>query len=244
MQYGCGWGYSAVADPAKIFCCDRVDEEGTRGHKFYWHVNANYLYLNDNLSDLLHQAYLHNPSFGGNADPLGESRPSFAQHGDAINVDWDWTNVPVPKTYGEIGGIVGMADGWNHSVFKPPCFYINTFGFAKAGTGALDSPLPQGQGKASVTFYQLITPETETTTHFFKLVACDWTAEMLKRLWPTVEAVNSEDNWACEEQQRMDDLNPEAPRHAIATDRAVLAMRRVVERLYHEEQGVAKRNIA
>lgn len=240
-RYGAVWlwtGDPVLADASTIFACDLVDAAGVHGHKFYWHVNANYLYLNDNLSDLLHQAYLHNPSFGGNADPLGERHPTFSQRGDEIYVDWDWANVPVPLTYGQIGGINGLADGWNHSIFKPPCFYVNSFGFAKAETGGLNSDLPQGAGKAGVTFYQLITPETECTTHFFKLVHCEWTPEMLSKLWPTVEAVNGEDNWACEEQQRMDNLNPLAPKQAIPTDRAVLAMRRVVERLYEAEQSV------
>lgn len=241
-RYGAVWiwmGEPLRADVSKIFACDLVDDAGKNGHHFYWHVKANYLYLNDNLSDLLHQAYLHNPSFGGNADPLGETRPTFRQQGDEIFVDWDWVNVPVPKTYGEIGGITGLADGWNHSVFRPPCFYVNTFGFAQAETGGLNSVHAQGDGKANVTFYQLITPETESTTHFFKLVHCEWTSAMMAKLWPTVEAVNAEDNWACEEQQKMDDLNPRASRHAISTDLAVLAMRRIVEKRYQEEQTPA-----
>jgi Vanillate O-demethylase oxygenase C-terminal domain len=129
-----------------------------------------------------------------------------------------------------------LADGWNHSVYVPPCFYVNSFGFADAGTGGIDSDRPQGNGKASARFYQLITPETDRTTHFFKLVHCEWPRKMLPNLAPIVEAVNFEDNWACEEQQKMQDLDPNTPRHAIPTDRAVLAMRKVVEQLYNEEQ--------
>ena len=238
-RYGAVWvwmGEPGLADEAKIFDCNRVGLQGETGHKFYWHVKSNYLYLNDNLSDLLHQAYLHNPSFGGNADPLANTRPSFEQRGDRIHVDWEWRNVPVPNTFGDIGGIVGLADGWNYSLYVPPCFYINSFGFAAAGTGGIDSKRPQGAGKASSTFYQLITPETRRTTHFFKLVNCEWPTSALPRLRPTVESVNLEDNWACEEQQRMEDINPAAPRHAIPSDKAVLAMRRIVERLYAEEQ--------
>ena len=241
-RYGAVWlwmGDPALADEAKIFDCGRVGASGENGHKFYWHVKANYLYLNDNLSDLLHQAYLHNPSFGGNADPLGATRPSFEQRGERIHVDWVWNKVPVPATFGEIGGITGLADGWNYSVYEPPCFYINTFGFAAAGTGGIKSERPQGAGKASSTFYQLITPETARSTHFFKLVHCEWPAAALPKLRPTVEAVNLEDNWACEEQQKMEDLNPAAPRNSIPSDKAVLAMRRIVERRYREEQAGA-----
>jgi phenylpropionate dioxygenase-like ring-hydroxylating dioxygenase large terminal subunit len=239
-RYGAVWlwmGDPELADASKIFDCSPIAQSGEGGHKFYWHVKANYLYLNDNLSDLLHQAYLHNPSFGGNADPLGATSPTFVQRADRIQVDWDWQNVPVPKTYGNIGGFDGLADGWNHSLFVPPCFYVNSFGFAEAGAGGIDSARHQGSGKASAVFFQLITPETERTTHFFKLVHCEWPRKMLPNLAPIVEAVNYEDNWACEEQQKMLDLDPTAPRHAIPTDRAVIAMRKIVERLYEEEQG-------
>jgi phenylpropionate dioxygenase-like ring-hydroxylating dioxygenase large terminal subunit len=237
-RYGAVWvwmGEPARAEPSNIFACSLIDPSGCNGHRFYWHVKANYLYLNDNLSDLLHQAYLHNPSFGGNTDPLGETKPEYAQEDDRIRVDWSWSNVPAPTTYANIGRIKGLADGWNYSAFEPPCFYVNQFGFAEAGTGGLHSNLPQGSGKASATFYQLITPETDRTTHFFKLVHCEWPSDVLPRLSAIVEAVNQEDNWACEEQQRMEDINPAAPRHAIHTDRAVYAMRKVVERLYRDE---------
>jgi len=37
----------------------------------------------------------------------------------------------------------------------------------------------------------------------------------------------------------MEEQDPSSARHAIPSDRAVLAMRRVVERLYNSEQRVA-----
>jgi phenylpropionate dioxygenase-like ring-hydroxylating dioxygenase large terminal subunit len=242
-RYGAVWiwmGDPELADETKIFDCGRVGLNCEKGQKFYWHVNANYLYLNDNLSDLLHQAFLHNPSFGGNANPLGGARPKFSQDGDRIYVDWDWYDLPAPATFAQVGGIDGLADGWNHSVYVPPCFYVNTFGFATAGTGAINSNRPQGAGKASTTFYQLITPETERTTHFFKLTGCDWPQELRARFYEVTEAVNREDNWACEEQQKMEDHDPSSKRHVIPSDRAVLAMRRIVERLYNDEARAAR----
>jgi len=238
-RYGAVWiwmGQRERADASKIFTCDPVDSNGDNASRYYWHVKANYLFLNDNLSDLLHQAYLHDPSFGGNAYNLGETRPIFAQEGDRITINWDWSRVPVPPTYGELGGISGLADGWNHSEYLPPCFYINTFGFAVAGSGGVESPHPQGSGKLLMSFFQLITPETERTTHFFKLVHCEL-PQMLDRMKPTIEAVNAEDNWACEEQQKMEDLDPTVPRQAIPTDAGVIAMRRIIERLVRSEQA-------
>jgi phenylpropionate dioxygenase-like ring-hydroxylating dioxygenase large terminal subunit len=76
------------------------------------------------------------------------------------------------------------------------------FGFSKADSGDIDSHLPEGAGKVTVAFYQLIAPETKRSTHFFKLGHCEWPKELLPKLLPTVEAVNDEDNRACEEQKK------------------------------------------
>lgn len=237
-RYGAVWiwiGDPVKADPDTIFECDEVPASGG-GHRFYFRVKANYLLLNDNLSDLLHQAYLHNPSFGGNANPLGEFAPSVLQEGNRITVKWDWKDVVAPGAFAEAGNISGKADGWNHSCFSPPSFYSNRPGFAAAGTGGFESPLPQGAGKIGFTVYQLITPETEKTTHFFKIVACQWPDHLLPKLSPFIVDVNKEDIWACEEQQRMADLAPNSSMHAIATDAPVVRMRQILQRLHAEEQ--------
>ena len=152
-RYGALWvwmGEAAQADPAKIFRLADVPEAGG-GHPFYFHVKANYLLINDNLSDLLHQAYLHNPSFGGNANPLGEFVPEVQNEGARMVVRWDWKDVQAPGAFAETGRIQDLADGWNYSQFEPPSFYINQPGFATAGTGGLQSVLPQGNGKISFT---------------------------------------------------------------------------------------------
>ncbi len=237
-RYGALWvwmGAPERADPARIFECAEIAHAGG-GHQFYFHVKANYLYINDNLSDLLHQAYLHNPSFGGNTESLGEFQPSIREEGDRIRVQWDWANVTAPGAFAEVGRIDGPADGWNHSLFVPPSFYINQPGFARAGSGGKASTLPQGDGKCGFTVYQLITPETERSTHFFKIVACDWPAALLPKLERFIVDVNVEDIWACEEQQRMADLDPTAPMVAIPTDVPVVKMRHTIRRLVTQEQ--------
>lgn len=244
-RYGAVWiwmGDSALADESKIFACTLTDSRGADGERFYFHVNSNYLYLNDNLSDLLHQAFLHEPSFGGNTQSLGEAIPAII-HGEQTHVNWDWANVGPPGFFADVGGIVGEADGWNHSTYQPPSFYINEVGFADAGTGGVSSPRSAGDGKLCFTVYQLITPETERSTHFFKIIHSDWPAKFLPKFRPYFEAVNLEDIWACEEQQKMQDLHP-APMSMIPTDTAVASMRRSLERLQHAEAQRSGSNVA
>jgi phenylpropionate dioxygenase-like ring-hydroxylating dioxygenase large terminal subunit len=242
-RYGAVWvwmGAPEAADASLVFECPRVDHDGHNGHKFYFHVKSNYLYLNDNLSDLLHQAYLHNPSFGGNTHSLGEVIPAVERRNGSILVHWDWDNVPAPGLFAEAGRIEGLADGWNHSTYRPPSFYINDVGFADAGTGKRNSNRPQGAGKLGFTVHQLITPETERSTHFFKIVHCDWPDALLPRLSEFIDAVNREDIWACEEQQRMEDLDPAAPMATIPTDKAVVEMRRALAALQETETRGAR----
>ena len=80
-RYGAVWLWMGDAEKADPKISGRRSAESGGGHHFYFHVKANYLLLNDNLSDLLHQAYLHNPSFGGDANPLGEFAPEMQARG-------------------------------------------------------------------------------------------------------------------------------------------------------------------
>ncbi|MEQ8321875.1 MAG: aromatic ring-hydroxylating dioxygenase subunit alpha [Rhodospirillales bacterium] len=237
-RYGAVWvwpGDEKQANEALIPVCDKLDVSGANGHMFYFNIKSNYLYLNDNLSDLLHQAYLHNPSFGGDTQSLGETIPNVEYDGDKMMVRWDWTGVPAPGQFKNLGHIDDIADGWNHSIFIAPSFYINEVGFARNGTGGKESKLPAGDGKLGLTIYQLITPETERSTHFFKVVHVDWPKEIMGALHDFIRDVNEEDLWACEEQQRMSDLDPDHPMLTIPTDRAVIEMRKVVQDLYDAE---------
>jgi hypothetical protein len=95
--------------------------------------------------------------------------------------------------------------------------------------------MPQGAGKISFTVNQLITPETERTTHFFKIVACDWPDRLLPQLDRFIVDVNKEDIWACEEQQKVADQYPDAPMTAIPTDLPVVKMRQTIRRLEAEQ---------
>jgi vanillate O-demethylase monooxygenase subunit len=229
-------GDPALADPATIFRCELIAEDGSNGTPYYFYVKSSYLYINDNLSDLLHQAYLHNPSFGGNTESLGESIPSVIEEGNRIRVHWDWDDVVPPGMFAELGRLGERADGWNHSLYQVPSFYINSVGFANAGTGRQESSLPQGAGKLTFTIHQLITPETARTTHFFKIVHFNWPAELMPSADRVITPVNLEDIWACEEQQKMDEQLPNATMSLLPTDKAVAAMRRAIRERQAEEQ--------
>jgi phenylpropionate dioxygenase-like ring-hydroxylating dioxygenase large terminal subunit len=241
-RYGAIWiwmGDPKLADPAKILDCKLMDPAGRDGSRVYLHVNANYMFISDNLCDLLHVAFLHN-SGRKNSSSIGNTlmengKLDAGQRGESVVADWTWTAVPTPPTWRRLGTIGERADGWILSTFVPPSFLINPIGFAEAGTGGIDSPLPQGRGKFSFTNYQCITPETERSTHFFKLVAHQWPADLIPHGVEMIKNVNAEDIWAMELQQQALDRDPTASMRPIPSDEGVIMMRRLMDRLLREE---------
>jgi len=242
-RYGAVWiwmGEPKLADPAAILDCKLLDPAGSDCTRVYLHVKANYMFINDNLCDLLHVAFLHNAA-RKNSSSIGNTlmengKLEVGQRGDRIFADWVWTDVPTPPTWRRLGNIGERADGWILSTFIAPSFLVNPIGFAEAGTGGIKSPRPEGRGKFSFTLYQCITPETERSTHFFKLMAHPgWTPEMAQQGIELIKTVNAEDIWAMELQQQALDRDPEAVMHAIPSDGGVIRMRRLMKRLFKEE---------
>ncbi len=243
-RYGAIWiwmGDAELADPAKILDCKLMDPAGRDGSRVYLYVKANYMFINDNLCDLLHVAFLNN-SARKNSSSMGNTvmengKLEVGQKGERVFADWVWTDVPTPPTWQRLGNIGARADGWILSTFVPPSFLINPIGFAERGSGGIECPLPQGRGKFSFTNYQCITPETERSTHFFNLVAHKWPPELEPAGVEMIRNVNAEDIWAMELQQQELDRDPDAQMHAIPSDAGVIKMRRLMERLLKEEAG-------
>jgi len=214
-RYGAIWiwiGDADRADASEIPECARLDPEGRDGSRIYLYVKANYMFINDNLCDLLHIAYLHNAdrrseaAIGADGMELGAL--DVGETDGRIHANWTWHNIPPPPRWRQLGNIKGMADGWVLSSFVPPSFFVNPTGFADAGTGGPESTVPQGAGQFSFTLYQCITPETERSTHFFKLMAHRWDPAMAENGVELIRTVNAEDIWAMELQQASIDRDP------------------------------------
>ena len=69
-----------------------------------------------------------------------------------------------PPTYKKVGGFSGNVDRWQIIDFAPPAFLRLDVGATPTGTGA-----PEGKRVSGISMRNLnaITPETETTTHYF-----------------------------------------------------------------------------
>jgi vanillate O-demethylase monooxygenase subunit len=166
-RHGALWiwmGDAAQADAAKLPDFGDTDErEGWSRIEGYLHVEANYQLMIDNLLDLSHVPFLH-PFLGGGAPPPPEFRPDIRmeQKGDtvvAINEFHSMPNTPLYQMLWERGAPPALTDMRANMRWNPPSTLL-------LDTGATPVDQPRDQGPSAPSSHWL-TPETETTTHYF-----------------------------------------------------------------------------
>ena len=200
----------------------------------YLHVEANYQLISDNLLDLTHGQYLH-PMFANAAGPA-----TFEPYQDADeNTVWAkfFRRSQYPNKYFQFLGYPAdkLGDHRNCMRWNAPAVLLLDVGMT--GVGA---PVSEG---ISIPTAHLLTPETETTTHYFWAMARDFRLEddelSRKLLEVGIAIFNDEDKPMVEAQQRAlgnsDDLLSLRP-VMLATDGPSVRARRIVSRLIGDEQ--------
>ena len=136
----------------------------------YIHLNSNYQFLIDNLLDLTHVTYVHKNTLAG--DPREATTPTKTERlPDGVRVGrWMLDFVP-PPLFARAGNFTSNVDRWQFVTWKPPSTVYLDVGCAKAGTGA-----PQGDRSQGISIWSshLVTPETETSTHYLFCFARDF----------------------------------------------------------------------
>lgn len=192
------------------------------------------MFLHDNLLDLSHVSFLHHDTIGGAG--VATTQPEILesdQHIEVIRrVKGDVVeHLPMAKTI----GMVGLVDRTLPQWFYPPSFHITGSDFASAENGG-ERP---GHVYGSLRVLHGITPETESTTHYFWGFSRSFRtddAELTARMKAYISATVEQDKVgtaACEQMvNNGGSLAPEI--HAIA-DRAGLQGRRLIARLVAAE---------
>lgn len=245
-----GWVFFWPGDPAQAdedllpdYPIRNQDEDWVRvqGQTY---VKAGYRLVLDNLLDLSHLTYVHG-STTGNRDVAEAADLTTDLEGDTVRVTRWMEDITPALAFREYGGFEGNIDRWQMSHFIPPSYININNGAVDAGTGADRETRNSDQGRWGFVVYHAMTPETETTTHQFWTVAGhrEKVPEAMEDLFhEQMNGVLKEDLDVYEAQQRAIDLDPEAinrdanPRGTIPADEGLLAMRRVLRRLYGEEQ--------
>jgi vanillate O-demethylase monooxygenase subunit len=232
-------GEASLADEATIADFHQFGTTGRfKSVEGYLHVAAHYQLISDNLLDLTHGQYLH-PMFKNAAGPAvfepyrdGDPRTVWARfHRKAQhpNKYFQFLGYPADK----------LGDHRNFMRWNPPAVLL-----LDVGMTGVDAPVGEG---ISIPTAHLLTPETETTTHYLWAMARDFRLDdeaLSKQLLELgVSIFNNEDKPMIEAQQRAvggcDDLLALKP-VLLATDAPSVKARRIVSRLLSEEQARAQ----
>ena len=142
-----------------------------------------------------------------------------------------------PPTFKKVGNFTGKVDRWQIIDFVPPAFLRLDVGATPTGTGAPEGKRVGGIGMRNL---NAITPETETTSHYFWGQAHDFdvkNAETTEKIFEQIKTAFLEDVAVFSAQQRNLNMIPNPPQIDINADAGTIAARRILGRLYDEEQG-------
>ena len=197
----------------------------------YWHVRANYELLNDIQLDATHATYVHPATFGSEA--IQETPPKVRRDGGRLEIHRWILDKPAPPIWAAAKDFAGPVDRWILASFEPPSSCHFDIGAADAGTGAPEGDRTHGVSNRTV---HLMTPETETTTHYFWAFGRNYRLDdeaLSEKIHGSIGATFEEDVEVVEAQQRSHargngaqiDVNADTP--TIQARRLVEEMRRV-----------------
>jgi phenylpropionate dioxygenase-like ring-hydroxylating dioxygenase large terminal subunit len=141
-----------------------LDRDGWTTQNAQFYAKCNYRLLIDNLLDVTHLTYAHKSTIGA-AGVTDAADVKYERDGEKVSIDrWMMDIAPAPA-HVRATGYNGNVDRWQRIEFTPPGFVWLKVGVAKAGTGAREGDL-SGALMNRHTLH-VITPETETTSHYF-----------------------------------------------------------------------------
>lgn len=155
------WGADAAsADPDAIpdFSCVR-DQPGRKVLRGYTHVRAPYEYCTDNLLDLSHIEFVHTGTFGGEG-VIFAGQHEVIDEGDTLHSNWWMPNVPAPAPSRPPFAEGQLTDHWLDMRWNAPASMRLDLGATLPGH-------PKSEGHDIGGQAHIVTPETETTCHYF-----------------------------------------------------------------------------
>lgn len=227
-----------------------MDDWGDKGTYFY--VKCDYRLIIDNLLDLSHLAFVHASTIGNSAVAEAAKIKALRTDDTATTARWTIGKEPPPTYQKMVGWPEGtMVDRWQIIEFSKPgavrLFTGAAPGAAKGedfGFTDIDLPVPEN----GFAFHNLnfVTPETETTTHYFwsnayNLPGQPITEEMTEMQYNQIFTAFHQD-WEVfnKQQQNWDD------RPVIDTiqDASSIAARKLIDKWLAEEQDMSSEAVA
>lgn len=228
------------ADEALIPATTGPDDPDWFMHKGFLDYAANYLLIDDNLSDLGHIAYTHQNSFaGGRSDAyFNQPRVQLIDRGVRIT-RWN-TNAP-RRVYQKSDA--EFFDQFMTYDFVVPGVLMMYQGMYPAGSAeACDfGPVREDMAPDTAAFTsQAVTPMTDATSRYFfawgpRMVEHEDNPQIVEGMWALAQKAFMEDKLTIEAQQRNVNLATGTPMVSITDDRGPNMFRKVVEKLIAAE---------
>ncbi len=236
-RHGFAWiwmGDAHAADPARVpdaFWFANPEWETATG---YHHIDAHYQLLIDNLLDLSHESFVHQETIGNGA--VADSPVTANVVDGRLRVHRFMPNNPPPPFYELTTGFKTNIDRWHTTYYDLPGTVIIENGSMPTGT-----PIENAKQRRVLNY---ITPETETSSHYFWGVARQWERDdhaLTEKIRRDVIVTFDQDKVLLEAQQRELDSDPalKAFPVTIKIDAGPILGRRLIEARLAEERDRA-----
>lgn len=228
------------ADAALVPATTGPDDPDWFMHKGHLDYAANYLLINDNLSDLGHIAYTHQNSFAGGRSDAYFNQPRVQKIDRGVRITRWNTNAPrrgYQKSQDE------MFDQFMTYDFVVPGVLMMYQGMYAAGSAEQSDfgPPLEGMEPDTASFTsQAVTPMTDGTSRYFfswgpRMVEHKDNPQIVEGMWALANKAFGEDKDTIEAQQRNILLQTGAPMVSITDDRGPTMFRKVMDSLIKAE---------
>jgi vanillate O-demethylase monooxygenase subunit len=229
-------GDKEKADPALLpdfWPCEHPDWTFDGG---YYHMKCDYRLVIDNLMDLTHETYTHAGSIG--QPELMEAPIETEVIGNQVYVRRWMPGIDAPPFWRDALKREGNVDRWQICHFIPPSSILIDVGVAPVEAGATIEKHDQGVRGFVI---DALTPETETTTHYFWGMARNFDIldqGFTARFKAQQGGVFAEDVEVLEAQQRSIEANPDLKLRAYSIDSGGARARLAIERLLKAQRAL------
>jgi vanillate O-demethylase monooxygenase subunit len=244
-RYGFIWvwpGDVALADETAMPVFEFFDNPAWAYGGGLYHIQCNYKLMIDNLMDLTHETYVHSTSIG--QKEIDEVPCTTKVEGDHVITSRFMENIEAPPFWKMALRHNNLADDvpvdrWQICHFTPPSHVMIEVGVAHAGKGGYDAP---DDSKVYSMVVDFITPETETSMHYFWGMARKFqpqNPELTNAIREGQGKIFAEDLDMLERQQRNLSRYPDRALLMLNIDAGGVQSRRVIDRLLAKENNGA-----
>ncbi len=243
-RYGFVWvwpGDPNLADPGKMPEFEWFENPKWAYGGGLYHIRCDYRLMIDNLMDLTHETYVHSTSIG--QPEIDETPSRTVTEGDRVITSRFMEGIKAPPFWKMAMRANDLPDDatvdrWQICKFTPPSHVLIEVGVALAGKGGYAA---DPQHKAYSVVVDFITPETDSTIHYFWGMVRQFKPEdtaLTAQIRDGQGKIFSEDLEMLERQQRNLDENPERKLKVLSIDAGGVMSRRVIDRLLAAENSM------